>query len=44
MDASVSFMTQKMEVEFEDGQDEKTVMAEVFKACREAELDCKIEF
>lgn len=44
MDASVSFMTQKMDVEFEDGQDEKKVMESVFKACREAEPDCKIEF
>ena len=43
-DANVSFMTQKMEVEFEDGQDDKKVMAEVLKACREVEPDCKIEF
>ena len=40
IDAAVSFMTQKMEVEFEDGQDDK----EVLKACREVEPDCKIEF
>ena len=37
-------MTQKLEVEFEDGQDDKKVMAEVLKACREVEPDCKIEF
>ena len=43
-DAVVSFMTQKLEVEFEDGQDDKKVMAEVLKACREVEPDCKIEF
>ena len=43
-DANVSFMTQKMEVEFEDGQDDKKVMTEVLKACREVEPDCKIEF
>ena len=43
-DAVVSFMTQKMEVEFEDGQDDKKVMTEVLKACREVEPDCKIEF
>ena len=43
-DANVSFMTQKLEVEFEDGQDDKKVMAEVLKACREVEPDCKIEF
>ena len=44
MDASVSFMTQKMTVEFEDGADDKKVMADVLKACREVEPDCKIEF
>ena len=44
MDASGSFMTQKMDVEFEDGQDEKKVMADVLKACKEAEPDCKIEY
>jgi hypothetical protein len=44
IDAAVSFMTQKLEVEFEDGQDDKKVMAEVLKACREVEPDCKIEF
>ena len=43
-DANVSFMTQKLEVEFEDGQDDKKVMTEVLKACREVEPDCKIEF
>ena len=40
IDAAVSFMTQKMEVEFEDGQDDKKVMTEVLKACREVEPDC----
>ena len=44
MDASVSFMTQKMTVEFEDGADDKKVMTEVLKACKEVEPDCKIEF
>lgn len=44
MDASVSFMTQKMDVEFEDGVDDKKVMTEVLKACKEVEPDCKIEF
>ena len=32
-DASVSFMTQKMTVEFEDGTDEKKVMKQVLKNC-----------
>ena len=41
IDAAVSFMTQKLEVEFEDGQDDKKVMTEVLKACREVEPDCK---
>ena len=31
-DASVNFMALKMQVEFEDGQDPKTVMPEVLKA------------
>ena len=43
-DASVNFMTQKMSVEFEDGQDEKAVMKAVLKACRKVEDECEIEF
>ena len=43
-DANVSFMTQKMTVTFEEGQDAKAVMTEVFKACRKVEPDCEIEF
>lgn len=42
--ATVNFMTQKMIVEFEEGQDEKKVMKEVLKACRKVEPDCEIEF
>lgn len=42
--ASVSFMTQKMTVEFEEGQEPKTVMKNVLKACRKVESDCEIEF
>ena len=41
--ATVNFMTQKMIVEFEDGQDPKTVMKEVLKACKKVEPDCEIE-
>ena len=41
--AVVNFMTQKMIVEFEDGQDPKTVMKEVLKACKKIEPDCEIE-
>ena len=36
-------MTQKMIVEFEDGQDAKTVMKDVLKACKKVEPDCEIE-
>lgn len=43
-DATVSFMTQKMKVEFADGTDEKTVMQAVLKACKKVEPDCEIEF
>ena len=42
--ATVNFMTQKMIVEFEEGQDPKTVMKEVLKACRKVERDCEIDF
>lgn len=42
--AVVNFMTQKMIVEFEDGQDPKAVMEEVLKNCRNVESDCEIEF
>ncbi|MDO4469511.1 MAG: cation transporter [Bacillota bacterium] len=42
--ATVNFMTQKMIVEFEEGQDPKKVMKNVLKACRKVESDCEIEF
>ena len=41
--ATVNFMMQKMTVELEDGQDPKTVMKDVLKACRKVEPDCEIE-
>ena len=41
-DAVVNFMTLKMIVEFEEGQDPKTVMQEVLKNCRKVEDDCEI--
>ena len=41
--ATVNVMTQKMIVEFEDGQDAKTVMKDVLKACKKVEPDCEIE-
>ena len=43
-DASVSFMTLKMKVVFDEGADEKAVMKKVLKACRKVEPDCDIEF
>lgn len=42
-DATVNFMTQKMIVAFEDGQDAKAVMKDVLKACKKVEPDCEIE-
>ena len=42
-DANVSFMTLKVNVEFEEGADEKRVMKDVLKACRKVEPDCDIE-
>ncbi len=41
--ATVNFMTQKMIVEFVEGQDPKKVMKAVLKACRKVEPDCEIE-
>lgn len=41
--ATVNFMTQKMIVEFAEGQDPKKVMKAVLKACKKVEPDCEIE-
>ena len=41
-EATVSFMTQKMKVEFAEGADDKTVMQNVLKACKKVEDDCEI--
>ena len=43
-DAVVNFMTLKMSVEFEEGQEPKTVMKEVLKNCKKVEDDCEIFF
>lgn len=40
--ATVNFMTLKMDVEFEEGADEKAVMKEVLKNCKKVEDDCEI--
>ena len=40
--ATVSFMTLKMTVEIEEGQDPKTVMQDVLKNCKKVEDDCEI--
>ena len=42
LSATVNFMTQKMIVEFEEGQEPKTVMKDVLKACRKVEPECEI--
>lgn len=41
-DAVVSFMTQKMKVEFDEAVDEKAVMEQVAKACKKVEADCEL--
>lgn len=41
--AVVNFMTQKMVVEFDEGQEAKRVMQQVLKNCRKVEPDCEIE-
>lgn len=40
--AVVNYMTQKMTVEFAEGQDEKAVMKTVLAACKKVEPDCEI--
>lgn len=40
--ATVNFMTLKMIVEFEEGQDPKAVMKDVLKNCKKVEDDCEI--
>lgn len=40
--ATVNFMTLKMIVEFDEGQDSKSVMQEVRKNCKKVEDDCEI--
>ena len=40
---SVSFVMQKMTVEFAEGANEKKVMKEVLKQCKKVEPDCEIE-
>lgn len=41
-DATVNFMMLKMIVEFEDGQNPKSVMQDVLKNCKKVEDDCEI--
>ena len=41
-DATVNFMTLKMNVEFDEGQDAKAVRREVLKNCKKVEDDCEI--
>lgn len=40
--ATVNFMTLKMNVEFEEGQEPKSVMQQVRKNCKRVEDDCEI--
>ena len=41
-DATVSFMTQKMKVEFDEGAEVASVMQDVLKNCKKVESDCEI--
>ena len=41
-DAVVNFMTLKMNVEFDEGQDHRTVMEQVRRNCKRVEDDCEI--
>lgn len=40
--AVVNFMTLKMSVEFDEGQDVKSVMQEVRRNCKKVEDDCEV--
>jgi len=40
--ATVNFMTQKIIVEFAEGQEPKSVMQNVLAACKKVEPDCEI--
>ncbi|MBF1249036.1 MAG: cation transporter [Lachnospiraceae bacterium] len=42
LDASVSFMTLKMKVEFAEGANPQEVMEKVRENCKKAEADCEI--
>ena len=42
--ATVNFMTLKMIVEFEEGQEPKQVMKAGLKASKKVDPDCEIEF
>ncbi|MBQ2802720.1 MAG: cation transporter [Lachnospiraceae bacterium] len=44
LDATVSFMTQKMKVEFAEGADVQAVMQQVVKSCKRVEADCEVFF
>lgn len=41
-EATISFMTQKMKVEFAEGADVDNVMGSIEKACKKVEPDCEI--
>ena len=41
-EATVSFMTLKMKVEFDEGADAAVVMEEVRKQCKRVESDCEV--
>lgn len=43
-DATVTFMTLKMKVEFEDGYTPEEVMPRVLENCKKVEDDCEIFF
>ena len=44
LDATVSFMTQKMKVEFAEGADVQAIMQQVVKSCKRVEADCEVFF
>ena len=41
---SISFITQKITVEFAEGAEPKAVMQQILKVCRKIESECSIDF
>ena len=41
---TVNYFTQKIQIEFEEGQDPAQVLPQVLSACQRIDADCEIKF